>query len=388
MELPHKDSPNLHLVVATQEELLQQQNDNSGEWKGALSLEAYLRREEVLLQLDLTKDGGLTPWMLVHQPPNAVRTVLCGCESLKKKALVAKDGKVRDVVAHGVASVFCPPKYRGKGYAGVMMSKVAQRLQKWQVGDGNAEFSILFSDIGKEFYTARGWQPFPSCHVSLPAKAELGEGLATSKVESGDYEELCADDQQLLRKRLQAMSSSGRTAVALLPDVTTLHWHQAREDFVARELHSGNANVMAGGRGAMVKMDDGFRAWCYWTRVWTNPQEEAPNTLHILRVVVEGEGHYDFGPASEDGLKKVQNTSAVKAVSALFQAAQLAAHQAGMNEVQIWNPTSTTLAAVKLLDANSATVEREKESITSLLWYGEGSWEDVDWVCNEKYGWC
>jgi hypothetical protein len=35
-------------------------------------------------------------------------------------------------------------------------------------------------------------------------------------------------------------------------------------------------------------------------------------------------------------------------------------------------------------------VEREEESIASLMWYGEGSGasDDIEWVGNEKYGWC
>lgn len=28
------------------------------------------------------------------------------------------------------------------------------------------------------------------------------------------------------------------------------------------------------------------------------------------------------------------------------------------------------------------------ESIASLMWYGEGSAEEVDWIGNEKYAWC
>lgn len=33
-------------------------------------------------------------------------------------------------------------------------------------------------------------------------------------------------------------------------------------------------------------------------------------------------------------------------------------------------------------------VERDKESIVSLMWYGEEEGEEVDWVVNEKYVWC
>ena len=123
-ELPSKSSRDLHLVPATAEELDVQERHHSVEWKGALSLEAYLRREKHLYNQDLTKDGGQIPWMLVYQPDaDGPRRVLCGCETLRKRGLVAREGKVEEVVCYGVASVFCPPDNRGKGYAGRMISE-------------------------------------------------------------------------------------------------------------------------------------------------------------------------------------------------------------------------------------------------------------------------
>lgn len=138
------------LVVATSEELRQQWHSNSAEWIGPLSLEAYIRREEYLLDQDLTKDGGLTPWLLVSQPDEqGARKILCGCESIKKQALVAVKGKVESVICHGVCSVFCPAENRGKGYAGKMISELAQRLKGWKSEEGRVLFSVLYSDIGK-----------------------------------------------------------------------------------------------------------------------------------------------------------------------------------------------------------------------------------------------
>ena len=152
--LPDRDSPELHLVVATPEENVKQQHANSDEWRGALSLPAYLRREEHLVDQDLTRDGGLTAWVLVYQPAGSDekdRQVLCGCETIKKRALVhvASADTVEAVTAHGVCSVFCPPQYRGKGYAGRMIADLGERLKTWQSNGQNNLFSVLYSDIGK-----------------------------------------------------------------------------------------------------------------------------------------------------------------------------------------------------------------------------------------------
>lgn len=384
--LPDKDSSDIHLVVATQEEVLAQQQVNSEEWRGVLPVEAYVRREAYLYGQELCKDGGMTPWMLVYQPdPHSPRQVLCGCESIRKKALVARGGEIDDAISHGVCSVFCAPDKRGRGYAGRMMKEMAQRMKHWQSIDGKSSpFSILFSDIGKDFYSLRGWQAFPSAHVSIPA-APSSTPANVRLLKSEDIAELCKLDEELLRRRLLKSSrTSNRTTVAVVPDRATMAWHHARDDFVANELYGKSPTV----KGVMVGDKPGSRIWMTFTRVWTYLQEDCPNTLHILRLVIEDESLSDLSPASPAEADKLQGTDVVQAIAACFQVAQSEAALWDMKEVTLWNPTSATLAAARSLDPNAAVVEREHESIASLNWYGSGSAEDIDWVCNEKYGWC
>lgn len=385
IDLPDRNSADIHLVVATHEELLAQQHANSEEWRGALSLEAYIRREVYLYDQDLTKDGGQTPWMLVYQPDrNGPREVLCGCESIRKRALVGKGGNVEDVICHGICSVFCPADKRGRGYAGRMMKEVGERVKDWQAESGNpSPFSILFSDIGKDFYAAKGWHPFTSADISLPASGvSIPENVRLLKSE--DIAELCALDEKLIRRQLSKMNIQDRTAVAILPDHRTVLWHHARDDFNAMEIYGKSPSV----KGVMVGDKPGHRVWMYFTRVWTNPQEEAPNTLHILRLVVEDETLSDFSPATPAAANKLRDADVVRSIAACFRVAQSEAAHWDMKEVTIWNPTSATLAAAQTLDPSVAVVHRESESIASLQWYGSGSVKDVDWVCNEKYEWC
>ena len=152
------DSPALALVHPTEGEKAIQFNLNSAEWRGALSLSAYLRREEALSQQALTNDGGITYWMLVDtslsnnplDPNSGTRLPLASCETLRKKALIAQDGKVQDVICHGIASVFCAPHLRKRGYAQRMMQELGKVLRTHQT-DENTKclFSVLYSDIGK-----------------------------------------------------------------------------------------------------------------------------------------------------------------------------------------------------------------------------------------------
>lgn len=158
VELPLGDSPTLALVHPTEEEKLIQFNLNGAEWRGALSIPAYLRREELLSQQALTRDGGITYWILVDtsldanplNPTSGTRLPLASCETYKKKALVWQNGKLQESVCHGIGSVFCAQHLRKRGYAQRMMRELAKALRTHQTSEGKESlFSVLYSDIGK-----------------------------------------------------------------------------------------------------------------------------------------------------------------------------------------------------------------------------------------------
>ncbi|KAM3424730.1 hypothetical protein BST61_g6717 [Cercospora zeina] len=395
--LPPKDSSEIYLTTATPAECEELSRGNSAEWKAALELESYLRREKHLADQDLTRDGGLTTWVLVWQPCSAAdRHVLTGCETIKKRALVSRDGTVDETVCHGVGSVFCPPEYRGRGYTGRMISELGDILKTWQMeNDKEHLISALWSDIGKQFYATRGWHPYASLHITLPAtERPLGAGVHLLK--SQDLGQVCAIDEKLMRNRLHARSTNGRITVSFLPDHQTVAWHHAREDFVSKEVLGKSPTV----RGARVGS-----VWAYWTRVWADPHGHELNTLHILRIVIEDERlGADFSPASSAGVEainaaaegrmqlpglecsKVAETK--QSIATILALAQTEAERWGMKEVMLWNPTSLTLAAARQIDRDVSAVERQSESIPSLRWYGDGSWENIDWVENMKYAWC
>lgn len=395
--LPSKNSADVYLTTATQAEAEALQHANSTEWKGALDLEAYLRREKYLGSQDLTKDGGLTSWVLVWQPgPNDERKVLSGCETIKKRALISRGGKVEEIICHGLCSVFCPPDFRGRGYAGRMMTEVGKKLENWQLDNGKQHmFSVLYSDIGKEFYAARGWRPFPSSHISLPAnETTLAEGVQLLK--SQDLAALCVADEDLIRARLKSRKADSPAAVAIIPDLRTLAWTHAREDFVCKELYNKTPAI----RGARVGS-----VWAIFARVWSDPEGHEPNTLHILRLVIEDEKlGADYSPATIEGTGSINaaaeghiniqglETSRVdeirQSIAKIFQVAQTEAARWDMKEVQLWNPTSLALAGARQIKKDIAIEERELESIASMRWYGEGDGQNVEWIENMKYAWC
>ena len=150
-EFPPSASPHLALLHPTQEEKVEIWKLNGASWRGTMPISLYLQREAHLENQIFTKDGGITFWVLVDTtlPPNK-RTILGSCESFRKRALVARAGKVEDSISHGIGSVFCNPEYRGRGYAQRMMAELGKKLDTWNQGPGTkTDFTVLYSDIGK-----------------------------------------------------------------------------------------------------------------------------------------------------------------------------------------------------------------------------------------------
>ncbi|KAF2131391.1 hypothetical protein P153DRAFT_364981 [Dothidotthia symphoricarpi CBS 119687] len=396
IDLPKGDAPTLALVRPTEAEKFIQFNLNGAEWRGALSLATYLRREATLSQQALTRDDGISYWILVDtsmssnplDPSSGTRLPLASCETYRKKALVWQDGRVQELISHGIGSVFCAPHLRKRGYAQRMMKELGKALKTHQTSEGReCLFSVLYSDIGKTFYNALGWEPFNSSHVSIPGSVSKhvdANSLPTARpLYAEDLDELCKIDQALMRRSLELRSKSSKTAIALLPDIETVEWHHAREEFVGMELHGKVPKV----KGAVVGTEQGKRVWCYWTRVWynANPAEAKGNTLHILRIVVE----------DEDDLSRVDGSSTDHshdaAIAALLAMAQREAEEWRLEHVEAWNPTPATVSAAQKLEPGAEVVDRDSESIASLQWYPQHDGpvaDKIDWVGNEKYGWC
>lgn len=178
---------------------------------------------------------------------------------------------------------------------------------------------------------------------------------------------------------MESRPKGSKTAVALIPDLETIQWHHAREEFVGQEVYGKVPKI----KGAIVGDEVGKRVWCYWTRVWYNEDVSVVkgNTMHILRLVVE------------DDVLSLRDVSEgdSKAVAALLEFAQREAEEWKTEHVEIWSPSPSALDGAQLLDKTARVIDRDAESIASLLWYPghEGAAaEQVDWIGNEKYGWC
>ncbi|KAH8835757.1 hypothetical protein DL96DRAFT_1702722 [Flagelloscypha sp. PMI_526] len=155
-------------------------------WGYGMTPEQYLARDERMEKLEQAKDGNLITWILAPRDNPETLDFPCSCETYKR-AFLAKPshGVVENTTAYGIGSVFTAVEHRGKGYATHMMhllhwalagntlskkAAISYPLDLWGEppnvpSEGDGVVSVLFSDIGSEFYRVAG--PTPSV-VSPP----------------------------------------------------------------------------------------------------------------------------------------------------------------------------------------------------------------------------
>ncbi|KAF9888928.1 hypothetical protein FE257_008097 [Aspergillus nanangensis] len=391
--LPNALSPSLHLDHPTDEENNAIWKLTSSAWKDALPEDAYLRESAYLMTVPLATDGGMTQWVLVERtaPPNK-RFLLSSCETFFKRSWVSSpDGNVTEVVTHGVASVHTDSMYRGRGYASRLMKELARVLPTWQIDSteqAQCIASVLYSDIGKQFYTRLGWRAFPSSHIEFaPGRAAevgaLSPAAPAQPLLTEDLEQLCKQDEALARKALATPTVENRkTRFMIVPDHTHMLWHHAKEEYTCQMIFQNKPHI----KGAIIG-DTGNRIWVVWTHRFYEPPRPtgtaSMNTLYILRLVIENQDALNAGSGEQYDLQ-------VDYLQAVIVSAQAEAAVWGLHSVKLWGPSIHVQQLIKRTGIPHHQEEREEDAISSLRWYGEGGAheDDVEWIGNEKYGWC
>ena len=389
-DLPSSHSPYLVIRHPTEEECTTISTDTSTEWKDSLSLAKYLEEGQYLATVPLARDGGMTAWILVHkdQAPNE-RQILCSCESFCKRSLTSDtSGIISENIVHGVASVFSPSEYRGRGYAARMMYELARTLYTWQAEGQQCVGSTLYSDIGKQYYAKLGWLPnSTNSHIELESRALGWLSLATPimKDEIGD---LCWRDEQLVRSHMSTPTREANIRFTIIPDLEHMRWHISKEEFATKHLF----NTLPRAKGARAG-PSGSKVWALWThRYYGHPDASTSrNVLYILRLVMEVDE--TATRLSSDATKRPEPTvyeQQIVYLRAILQAAQTEANEWELDVVKIWDPTPLVLDMLAQGGLEYKVIERENDSIASLLWYdadGGVSDERPLWLNNEHYAW-
>ncbi|KAI0109693.1 hypothetical protein GGR51DRAFT_104155 [Nemania sp. FL0031] len=393
VELPSSDYSDLYLSQPTLEECIQIWINTAVSWKDSLTMLLYVVEAQYLTTVPLAKEGGMTTWVLVDKKlAPGQRQVLCSCESFRKRSLISDEkGNIEEGLVHAIASVFCPSEFRGRGYGTRHMKELARALRGWQLEYGNSIGSVLYSDIGKEYYARSGWLPNPrnGHYVFPPAKIE--KPVLARPVSEPELEALCLRDEAMIHEAM-ATPSTARRRVVVLPDLDHMLWHIRKEDFATNYIFGKKPQakgVIAGNPGKQV--------WAVWVhRYYRHPDHPErgngdANILYILRLVVEGDHtankpHEGEAPPQTDAY--VEQAMALRAV---LQAAQAEAAEWRLDYVNLWEPSSLVQSLIEESGLGATWTEREENSIASALWFGEDG-DAVDeapvWINNQHYAWC
>lgn len=395
--LPDSKSSTLRLCHPTPDECVKIWTSTSTAWKDSLTLPVYVTESKYLTTIPLARDGGMTIWALVDEtlPPDE-RQILSSCESFRKRALTSDcEGNFQEGIIHGIASVFCAPEYRGRGYAARHMMELAKELHTWQSEHGRSFGSVLYSDIGRAYYTKLGWIPNANnTHLDfLPVKRDWPKGA--QPVLEGELAELCRIDEDMVRRAMAHPAPSVKMRVTILPDLDHILWHLRKEDFACDYIFGSIPQA----KGAIAG-SEGKRVWALWThRYYDHPHEaENPdNVLYILRLVVEGDQTANKvrclgpGPGDEEEGDLVVDVDQADAIKSVLQAAQAEAAEWRLEHVQIWEPSPLVEKVVQESDMVYERIDRKEESVASGMWFGDSGELLTDapaWINNEHYAWC
>jgi hypothetical protein len=387
--LPDSTEPNLILSHPTPKECIAIWSNTATSWKDSLTPALFLEESLYMTTVPLAKDCGMTIWILVNRdshPDN--RIIYSSCETFRKDVLVSdKSGKTEDAIVHGIASVFCQVKLRGRGYAARMMRELIPVLYKWQTETKKCVGTTLYSDIGRRFYADLGWSVSDK-NTQVEIKPEKGSWLSSAKrVMDEDLEELCRRDEALVRRQMSEPSEEVDVRFCVVPDLDHMKWHHAKEDFATKYLFEKTPET----RGVIVG-EPGNQMWATWTRRYYSRHdiEDAKNVLYILRLVMESDGTARRLPKHAAVNKDTQRRDKVQHLRAILEAAQAEAAEWHLDVVQLWDPSPLVLDLLPDTGIEYEVVERQNESIASLFWYNE-SGQKADtlplWVNNEHYAW-
>jgi GNAT superfamily N-acetyltransferase len=375
-QLPDSQSQTLHLSHPT-----------ASEWRYALTVEDYVEISMVLATNPDANFAGFTEWILVegsHNPNQ--RHILASCETYVKRAWVNDpEGGFKEVIVHGIASVFCDPQYRGRGYAKRMLRELGLVLRTWKTNDHTeCVGSVLWSDIGKTYYNTLGWSPGTNVHLEFPSlSSPAGENARSKQLRANDLPALCAADSDMIRKTLSSTTEKGGLCMTIIPDHSHMLWHHIREELVWNQVHLHSTLEDKG----VIAGQPGSRVWAIWAHGLSSTEisSTSQGTLYILRLVVE---QPDVFESRETDLSPSEREELVLNMKIVIQSAQAEAAKWKLGSVRLWNPSDFVKELISKAGIEYSEVDREKECIGSLQWYGPDDEENVEWIGNERYAWC
>ncbi|TBU41719.1 hypothetical protein BD309DRAFT_964638 [Dichomitus squalens] len=412
----------LSLFPATREQTIESRKRTLLQWGRGRSIKEYLHTEVILETREPAIDGKFVVWVLAPRSDPTTIDFLCSCETFRRSALVSRQSggssapDVKEVTAYGVASVFTPAQKRGKGYARHMMRLLHWVLaprsalsstfpEEWGVppdekilesaGVGNAQFSVLYSDIGSDFYRSCG----------LDATSRNGWYVTGAK-ETSWHMNPEADLASHVHVESEATESNVNLRRLTVDEVIKLYSHDTNwiKDDLSRPPCAASASDARQRRTRFTFLPNkGVGAFAIIRCMTLTPdlQPSLPSSQWASVI---------FPPSTSDLAHALATESVLPFISWTFDSVRDArivvvtrlradehtfpilleeikavARQEKAAKIEFWylQPELRVIAEGK----GWRTTGRE-EHLSAVKWYGDEEEDELDWVYNEKFCWC
>ncbi|RPD65611.1 hypothetical protein L226DRAFT_479727 [Lentinus tigrinus ALCF2SS1-7] len=400
----------LSLFPATAEQTHESRTRHAVQWSRGQALEEYIHRDVVMEGDEHAANGNLITWVLAPRNDPTTLDFMCSCETFRRAALVtraqpssggdAMKPKVEEVTAYGVASVYTPPKSRKRGYARHMMRLLHWVLasrsalpptfpREWgappdvellrSLGVANAQFSVLYSDVGRDFYRSCGTDPMSHNGWMITGaiqtfwELDASEAITARKpdinivrLSESDVVALYDHDARWMKEDLARHAMPGRTQFTFLPDRGVGAFNVRRTMDFTPDLQpvlpskQWGAFILPDGARTLVDALEQSRPLPFVS--WTLDLKTSPRTLVVSRLRADE-----------------------KTLPVLLEELLAAARDEKVEKVEFWYMRPELRA---LAESKGWKTEERIEHLPAVKWYGDEKEEEIEWVYNEKFCWC
>lgn len=241
-----------------------------------------------------------------------------------------------------------------------MMQLLSRRVREITGGSG---FSVLYSDIGSEFYHKNGgWKTYNAFELVIPSSKVIN-GFETPLLVSLQQTKECIErDSRILHEEFSSLADPNTITVQMIPQWGELEWAHLRGKHAAQHLGIEVGDTVGAEVTGVSDGDWGYILWFH---------EFKESSLTVLRI---------------------QEPSSDLAFRGLLQAALNQARRCQLSKVTIWSPSA------RLATFAGEQVVRRNHSLPALLSFNEeGELQNraseppsqkLIWRSIEKLGWC
>ncbi|OAX35442.1 hypothetical protein K503DRAFT_773464 [Rhizopogon vinicolor AM-OR11-026] len=228
-------------------------------------------------------------------------------------------------------------------------------------GAGEGLFSVLYSDVGEEFYRSAGpggegggWEKRGAVSTIWEVGAEEGDDEGWTWLMQDQLSGLWDRDADRIRKELTSMPMNDASYEVKRPEAfaTYLPTNGVCAFNIPRLTYASNFSMAEGFWGVQSSSDpDTYASWSFYVR-------PPPAVLIVTRLC-----------ASEETF------------SGLIAKIKQAARRCGVGKVEIWNLRA---GLRNIAEKTGGHTSVRNKLLPQIAWYGPGATGNVEWVYNEK----